>query len=157
MNSRKEAYILAIQNEIRSQELYKALAKSFKEENAKKAFHSLIPLEEIHEEKLIIAYKIEFPGQALNIIRDEVPGDIPADLISDPKSILEFALSREDLAHDGFMYLALSCNDMEIRTLFEKFAKEEYDHKIILQTEIERIQGLISWYDPSELNGLVEE
>jgi rubrerythrin len=157
MISRKEAYIIAIQYEIKSQNLYKSLAKSFKQENASKTIQSLVPLEEIHEEKLRSAYEKEFKGESVNVDRSKIVGDIPAQMINDPKSILEFAIGREDLAHDAYIRLAEGCVDPNIRILFEKFAEEESYHKTILQTEIQRIQGLLSWYDPSELNGLVEE
>jgi rubrerythrin len=157
MNSRKEAYIIAIENEIKSQNLYKALAKSFKQEIASKTFQNLVPLEEIHEQKLRNAYQKEFHGETIQIDRFTVVGDVPAQIINDPKAILEFAISREDLAHDAYIRLAAGCPTAETRELFEQFAEEEANHKTILQTEIQRIQGMISWYDPSELNGLVEE
>lgn len=157
MESRKDAYILAIHYEIKSQSLYKSLAKSFRQENISQTFRSLVPLEEIHEEKLRNAFQREFPNDKLVIDEDQVKHDVPADMINDPKSILEFAIGREELAHDAYIRLASGCIDQEMKTLFQQFAEEESNHKVILQTEIQRIQGLISWYDPSELNGLVEE
>jgi rubrerythrin len=157
MNSRKEAYKIAIHYEIKSQNLYKSLAKSFKQENVSQTFQNLVPLEEIHEEKLRAAYQKEFPGDTIDIDRSKIVGDVPAHLINDPEKILEFAIGREELAHDAYIRLAAGCVDLDIKKLFEQFASEENNHKIILETEIERIQGLISWYDPSELNGLVED
>lgn len=157
MESRKEAYLLAIQYEIKSQNLYKSLAKSFSKENIRMTFMNLVPLEEIHEEKLRAAYAREFPGESINIDSSKIVGDIPARTIDDPKTIIEFAIDREQLAHDAYIRLALGCIEPSMRTLFEQFAEEENNHKIILQTEIQRIEGLISWYDPSELSGLVED
>lgn len=157
MDSRKEAYLIAIQYEIKSQMLYLALSKSFKQETASHTFLNLIPLEEIHEQKLRAAYLKEFQGEVINVDKSKIVGDVPVNVINDPKSILEFAITREELAHDAYIRLASGCPTPETKELFEQFAEEESNHKIILQTEIQRIQGMISWYDPSELNGLVEE
>jgi rubrerythrin len=157
MTTRKDAYLMAIHYEIKSQNFYKSLAKSFKQEDASKTFQNLVPLEEIHEAKLRAAFQKEFPGEPLDIDGSKIVGDIPAHLINDPISIIEFAIGREELAHDAYIRLAEGCADNQIKVLFKQFAEEESNHKLILQTEIERIQGLISWYDPSELNGLVED
>jgi rubrerythrin len=157
MNTRKEAYLIAIQNEIKSQMLYRALAKSFKNEIASHTFQNLVPLEEIHEAKLRSAFQSEFPKETIEIDKTQIVGDVPAQILHDPKAILEFAISREEMAHDAYLRLAEDCTMPEIKKLFEQFAEEEYYHKTILHTEIQRIQGMISWYDPSELNGLVEE
>ncbi|HNX00864.1 MAG TPA: ferritin family protein [Candidatus Cloacimonadota bacterium] len=157
MESRKEAYILAIHYEIKSQNLYRSLAKSFKQENVSRTFLNLVPLEEMHEEKLRDGFQREFPNETLAIDEEKVKHDVPADIVNDPKSILEFAVGREELAHEAYLRLAQGCVHADMKELFLQFAEEESNHKTILQTEIQRIQGLISWYDPSELNGLVEE
>ena len=77
--------------------------------------------------------------------------------LSDPKEVLEYAITREESAHDGYLALAAHATDLEIKSTLLRFAAEEIDHKALLIAEVQRIQGVLTWYDPSELNGLMED
>lgn len=154
--NRKEAYILAIENEIKSKNLYIVLAKSFKNEESIKTFHLLESLEKIHEEKLIEAYKKEFKLSTVSFDTNMLPKiDIRRNL-SDPKNILEYAMDRELAMADQYEYMASGCQDEELQEFFLTLVKEEKNHKELLETELDRIHGSLIWFDESELTGLME-
>lgn len=155
--TRKEAYILAIQNEIKSQNLYTAMAKSFGKSEMATTLLSLVPLEKNHEEKLRLLFAKEFPNEVIEVDPKLTPKFGYAEIVNDPQALFEFAISREDLAQNGYLQLASGSTDAEVKVLFENFANEELQHKELLESEIQRINGLMSWYDPSELTGLVED
>lgn len=113
-------------------------------------------LEENHEAKLRKAFAQEFPGEKVEL---QVPeAVIAAGLeLKDPAKVLEYAINREEMAHDAYLKLAESATDLQIKSMMLKFASEEIDHKILLLTEMQKLQGALSWYDPSELTGLMEE
>lgn len=156
MLARKETFKLAIQNEIMSQNLYLMLSRSFKSNfEISEAFKNLIPLEQIHEEKLRAAYEKEFPGSTLEVDLKLTHKIKPED-ITDPIKVLDFAITREIIAFESYTKMAKESTDKELIKLLEELATEENYHKTILETEILRIDGLMTWYDSSELNGLVE-
>jgi len=152
---RRQTFQIAIQSEVRSQNLYRALAKSFHNSETSAMFQQLIPMEKVHEEKLTAIFSAEFPGETLAIDPDLTP-EIKADHINDPQKVLEFAISRELIAHQIYIDLAGGTDDPELKKLLRQFGEEELNHKTVLETEIQRIQGMIQWYDPSELNGMME-
>ncbi len=154
--NRKEAYTLAIENEIKSKNLYKVLSNCFADEESKKTFHLLESLEKIHEEKLIEAYKKEYDVTTVSFDTNMQPKiDIRRNL-SDPKSILEYAMDRELAMADQYEYMAEGCKDDELKEFFLNLVKEEMYHKELLETEADRIQGTVTWFDESELSGLME-
>lgn len=152
---RKETFRIAIQSEIHSQNLYLVLAKSFRNSETSAMFQLMIPMEKLHEEKLTTIFESECPGETLDLDPNLIP-DIDPGLINDPKSVLEFAISRELTAHAIYIDLAAGTGDPDLKKLLLKFADEELNHKTVLETEIQRLQGMIQWYDPSELNGMME-
>lgn len=154
--TRPESYAVAIAAEIRSQKLYKALQKSFSHADTAQVFKELVMLEENHEAKLRAAFAKEFPSEKMELQIPEAV--IAAGLeLTDPAKVLEYAISREEMAHDGYLKLAEHATDPEIKRMMLKFASEESDHKTLLLTEIQKLQGALTWYDPSELTGLMEE
>ncbi len=154
--NRKEAYVLAIENEIKSKNLYMMLAKSFKNEESIETFHLLQSLEKIHEEKLIAAFKKEFNTSKTTFDTELLPKiDIRRDL-SDPKTILEYAMDRELAMADQYEYMAEESVDGDLKEFFLKLVEEENNHKELLENELDRIQGTAIWFDPSELTGLME-
>lgn len=154
--TRKEGYHQAIAAEIRSQKLYKALAGSFTNADTSNVFKELLLLEENHEAKLRDAYAREFNGEKAEV---SVPNAIiEAGLqLDDPAKVLEYAITREEMAHDAYLKLAETASDLQIKSMMIRFASEEIDHKIMLLTEMQKLHGALSWYDPSELTGLMEE
>lgn len=157
MIDRKETYRLAIMNEIKSQVLYDLMSKSFVERpEAGLAFKRLIPLEKMHEDKLRAAFKKEFPNEDLNIDPKPKPY-LKYSNISDPKKVLIYAIAREIDASKMYKSMAAETTDEDLIALLTQLAKEEENHMSILEQEIQLLQGQMSWYDPSELNGLVED
>lgn len=153
--NRKDAYRIAIEAEIRSQNLYKALAKSFKNEQTEQFYSQLMLYEKDHEEKVRGLYAKEFPDEKLKLV-----GTLDMQMegleLGDPKAVLEFAISREELAQNIYLKLAEQSEDASTRALLEQLAQEEEQHKELLYAEIEKIQGLLKWFDRSELDGFME-
>jgi rubrerythrin len=157
MMNLKETYHLAIQNEIKSQILYTMLSKSFKDNpESSQVFKHLVPMEKMHEEKLRAAYKQEFPHEKL-IVDSITRLNLTSVDIDEPKKVLEYAISREDEARDIYTHMANATREPDRIKLLKELATEEEYHRTVLETEIQRLQGMISWYDPSELSGLVED
>ncbi|MFO7659290.1 MAG: ferritin family protein [Candidatus Cloacimonadaceae bacterium] len=157
MTDLKAAYELAIQNEIKSQNLYKLLARSFAgNPDIAQTFSRLVPMEALHEEKLHTLVQQKFP-QAVLKLDPTLHHTLPAEELKDADKVLEFAISREELARDNYLQLAADTPEPELQALFTDFAAEESNHKTILQTEILRLDGLMTWFDSSELNGMMED
>ncbi len=153
----KEIFNLAIQNEIMSQNLYSALAKSFASNpDISKVLAGLVPLEKIHEEKLRKAFQKEFPGVTPEV-DIKLSHLIKPEDIDDPLAALDFAISREIVAAEIYAKMAASSTDSELMEFLRGLSAEEENHRVLLETEILRIDNLMTWFDPSELNGLVED
>lgn len=153
---RKDTYIIAITAEIRSQRMYQAMAKSFKKPENSAIFQQLVLMEKTHEEKLRKAFEKEFPGDELQI-------DVPLDKcfkgldLSDPVVLIQFAIEREEVSHYHYQSLAKDCKDPQIREMLLLFAQEELQHKELLLDQEQSLQGAMTWYDPSELTGFMED
>ncbi len=157
MDKKEAAYKFAIENEIKSKNLYALLAKTCKDSEAKKTFHLLESIEKIHEEKLIKAFKQEFKTTELDIEPNLLPAFTLKKKITDPKSIIEYAIDAEISMADIYHEMAVNEEDSELIQLFRSLEKEEKEHKDLLETEMNRIQGTMVWFDDSELNGLMED
>ncbi len=157
MSDRLNTYLLAIQNEIKSQNLYRSLAKSFAAApEINTVLKSLIPMEQMHEEKLREACKKEFPDSRI-LIDSEIYFQIKPEDLSDPVKVLRFAIDREIDAAKEYSQMALSASEPETAQLLRQLATEEEHHKTVLEMEILQMDGLLTWYDPSELTGLQED
>ena len=156
MNERKEALILAIQNEIKAQNLYLMMARAFSDDDSRQTFLGLVPMEEMHEDKLTEIYRAEFDDEP-DLDRNALPQFKARRDLKDPKHILQFAVDQELIAHASYKKLAGLAQHDDMRTLFEGLAEEELQHKALLEDRLEQIQGLMTWFDPSELNGLMED
>jgi len=77
--------------------------------------------------------------------------------LNDPKEVLEFAISKEEEAVELYKDLAEQTKEPDINKQLLQFAQEEESHKVILLSEIQRLQGALQWFDPSELSGLMED
>lgn len=156
MESRKEIYQIVIQEEIKAQNLYKSLAKAMNKTDSEDIFEKLIKIEEIHEEKVAEIFHKDFPDQELSIDRNLTPKvDNKIDLES-PEKALKFAISKEEKAQHIYLELAEKESNDEHRKIFREFADDEKNHKKLLEDEINRLGGLMTWFDDSELNGLME-
>ncbi|HQB97903.1 MAG TPA: ferritin family protein [Candidatus Cloacimonadota bacterium] len=152
---RKQAFRIAIEAEIRSQNLYKALAKSFKTAETEQFFNQLVEYEKNHETKMRQLFKHEFPNDSLVLI-DYLDMQMEGVELNDPKQVLEFAISREELAQNIYQKLAEQSPDASTKDLLLQFAKEEVMHKELLFAELEKLHGILQWFDPSELTCLME-
>nr|MDK2850517.1 hypothetical protein [Candidatus Cloacimonadota bacterium] len=153
--TREDAYRIAIEAEIRSQKLYRALGKSFKNEDTAQFFDQLVKYEEYHEEKMRELFTKEFPGKKLEL-SEEPDVEMRGLKLDDPKALLEFAISREELAKNIYLNMAEQSADSSTRGLLLRFADEELNHKEMLFAEIEKLHGILQWFDPSELDGFME-
>jgi rubrerythrin len=157
MSDRLATYRLAIQNEIMSQNLYRSLALSFAAHpEISQTLANLAPMEHMHEEKLRAACLMEFPGTTLEFDPGLQHKVKPEDLVG-PYEVLEFAISREVIAAEIYYKMARETKDPDTAQFLRELSGEEELHKTVLETEILRLDGLITWFDPSELNGLVED
>ena len=152
---RKEAYRIAVEAEIRSQNLYRALAKSFKHKETEEFFEQLLKYEENHEAKVRGLYAKEYPNEPLQLM-DDLTMELQGVKLDDPKQALEFAISREELAQNIYLKLAEQSKDKDTEKLLLQFAGEEEQHKELLFAELEKLHGILQWFDPSELNGMME-
>ena len=64
--------------------------------------------------------------------------------VSSDEEILEFAIFRENEAHNFYMALASRVQDPQIRQVFEDLAAEELEHKAKLELEIIKTGKTIS-------------
>jgi rubrerythrin len=156
MLSRREAIQFAIQNEIKSQNLYKMMAAAFRKSDSGETFKNLQPLEKIHEEKLTELYHKEFPYNNLQIDRNLLPKAETNEQLNEPRAAILFAQQREDNAKEGYLELARTSADSKVKELFENLAAEEEDHHQLLQNILDQMEGTMMWYDESELDGLME-
>ncbi|MCD6181567.1 MAG: ferritin family protein [Candidatus Cloacimonetes bacterium] len=156
MTTRKEALLFAIENEVKSQNLYRALANAFKDTHAVEMFTRLVPMEKAHEEKLIALYRHENPEDELTINYALIPILTEGEHLDDPEGALEFAIKRENIAEAGYLNFAKTTDDAELKKLFMELAAEEKNHAELLQDEINRIHGSMIWFDASELDGFME-
>ncbi len=151
---RKELYTLALAQEIFSQKLYTALAKSFRNPENSTFFHELVVLEEAHEAKLRKAFGGEFPDvnpSPLQLKDPDLGGLDP----TDPAQLLQYAIHREETAQHHYLAFADQTSDPEIKKLLLELAEEEDKHRLLLLAENQRILGAITWFDPSELAGFM--
>lgn len=157
MTSKKDIYEKIISEEIKAQNLYRALSKALNHAPSTAVFQNLIRIEENHEEKISLLYKAEFPEAVLNLDRDSLPKLAAGDQMESPVEALHFAISREKAAAALYLDLAEQNTNPEIKKIFRTFAAEEELHKKLLEDEILRLGGLVTWFDISELNGLMED
>ena len=153
--NRKQTYHVVIEAEIRSQLLYKSMAKSFRNPETSAIFQELMVLEKNHEEKMREAFAKEYPGDKVPSFSPRIP-EIKDIEMTDPLEVLEFAAGREDMAAEIYRNMAAETEDAEIKALLVNFAAEEEQHKQVIVTEMQRVQGALIWFDPSELDGLLE-
>lgn len=153
---RKSCYELVITAEIRAQKLYLGLAMSFKNPETSAVFQELVMLERNHEQKMRAAFGLEFGNLEPKIGSTAEPEIKDLDL-KEPVEVLRFAITREDTAAQKYIELAEDTADAELKAMLLDFAGEEEGHKQVLLAEIQRIQGALTWFDPAELTGLMEE
>lgn len=153
---RKACYELVITAEIRAQKLYLGLAKSFRNPETSAVFQELVMLERNHETKMREAFGQEFGQTELRLGSTAEP-ELKGLDIKEPVELLRFAITREDKAAETYRDLAQDSANSELKDMLLGFAGEEEGHKQVLLTEIQRLQGAMTWFDPAELTGLMED
>jgi len=153
---RKSIFLAALGAEIRSQKLYHSLAISFRRPETSAVFQQLVVMEKAHEDKVRAMFAREYPGEAIPAVSSVDP-DLGQLDFKDPILLLEFAMSREDVARQHYLDLAVDAVDGEDKALLHKLADEESQHKELLLAETQYLQGAMQWFDPSELGGLMED
>ena len=156
MDSKSDIYQLVIQEEIKAQNLYAALANAIDNEGLKQIFTNLIQIEKIHEDKITELFRAEFPKLKLDIDQDLLPELKNTDYLKSPENALNFAIEKEEAAEEIYLKLAVKAKSRDMKKLFEKFASDERNHKLLLEDEILRLGGLLTWFDASELNGMMD-
>lgn len=157
MDNKKEIYKLVITEEIKAQNLYRILSKALHKEESHNIFDNLIKVERLHEETLRELFEREFPSQKLNVAPK--PQTVNEDItkLTTPQMALKFAINREEKAEKLYLELASRAKDSATKELFLKFAKDEQNHKLYIEDELNSLSGLMTWFDESELNGLMED
>jgi rubrerythrin len=155
--NKQDALRQAIQNEIKSRNLYSMLAGVFRSSDAESTFRSLSALERGHEAKLTALFLREYPGVDPGLDANALPTFHSSKGLKDPVEIIRFAMEKESESHRNYLELHDIAEDHDVKILFRAMAVEETHHRDILETEITRIQGNMTWFDPSELHGFMEE
>lgn len=152
---KKELYLLALAQEIRSQKLYDALAKSFKNPQNSVFFRELVLLEQAHEARLRESFGPEFPDAEpeAKALKDK---DLQGLDLNDPVALLEYAAEREAIAQNHYLAFAEQTSEPKLKAMLLELAEEEDKHRSLLLVELQRIQGSLDWYDPSELAGFMD-
>ncbi len=157
MEGKKEIYRIVIQEEIKAQNLYRILAKALNDSDSKQVFENLIRIEKMHEEKISELFLQEYPYHKINVDSNLTPLIKDPQKLQTPESALEFAISKEINAENLYLDLAENTTNSKQQMLFRNFAADERNHKKLLEDEINRLGGLMTWFDASELNGLMED
>jgi rubrerythrin len=157
MKTRKDILIEAIESEVETQNLYAMLAKAFNKAPSKQTFINLIPLENMHEQKIRQQFGKEFPDEKLTISPDKLPKLAIEERLEEPDQALKFAIAQEERAYYRYKHLAENSDDEDTKKLLLNLAEEESNHKDLLQDELNQLHGTMIWFDSSELNGLFED
>jgi rubrerythrin len=156
MNERIDAYCIAVKNEQIAQKLYELLAKAGHNTDSKNVFERLMIMESRHEEKVKAMFKKEFPDAQMNCSQVDFSRIHSEENFEDGLAALQFAISNEEKAFQHYTKLAEQSENEEVKTFFWELAEEEQNHKKFLEDEIARLNGTLTWYDESELNGIME-
>jgi rubrerythrin len=156
MKTKSEIYQMIIQEEIKAQNMYKSLAKASINVETKQILKNLVQIEKNHEEKITELFKAEFPKKKL-VVNKKLNHDLTKIKGSlSPDAAIRFAISREEASEEIYLKLAHDETNEEYRQVFTQFAQDERNHKALLEDEILRQSGLMTWFDESELNGMME-
>jgi rubrerythrin len=138
--SLKEVLALAIAKEIESQKTYAELGRKSKSSAVQEAFQMLIAQEKEHQELLERYRAGELGEDALHM---EHPCDYRiAEHFAEPeaspdmglKDAFLYAADREKKSHDFYIKLACLHAEGELRSLLEKLASQELEHKALVES-----------------------
>lgn len=143
---------VAIQQEIRSQELYRRGMEIVTDKETK-VFLKELADEEVQHEKLLVnvvengLYDLNVAVSDLSIFEPDEASHGPESLAFKPEwkmeEILELALKREFRANQLFQAMAATTVDQELKTLFNKLAEEEINHHRAVEKKYNLHKGLM--------------
>ena len=124
----------AVQNEIEAKEFYEKVSKQIKDDYLKELFESFAKEEENHEKILTnILNKEKIQASQFNFETDfKVAETIAMPEVNekmDLKDAIGLAMKNEEIAMKNYTLLADSCDDPELKTVFQDLAAMERGHK----------------------------
>ena len=130
----------AVQNEIEAKEFYEKISKKIKDDYLKELFEVLAKEEENHEKILTnILNKEKIQASQFNFETDfKVAETIAMPEVNekmDLKNAIGLAMKNEEIAMNNYTLLADSCDDPELKTVFQDLAAMERGHKNKMEVE----------------------
>ena len=130
----------AVQNEIEAKEFYEKISKKIKDDYLKELFESFAKEEENHEKILTnILNKEKIQASQFNFETDfKVAETIEMPEVNekmDLKNAIGLAMKNEEIAMKNYTLLADSCDDPELKTVFQDLAAMERGHKNKMEVE----------------------
>jgi len=130
----KQVIADAIQNEIAAKEFYDKIAQQIKDDYLKELFEGFSKEEAKHERILIgVLSQYENKGSHFNFETDfKVAETIEMPEVNeemDIKNAIGLAMKNEEIAMKNYTLLADSCDDPELKTVFQDLAAMERGHK----------------------------
>ena len=130
----------AVQNEIEAKEFYEKVSKQIKDDYLKELFESFAKEEENHEKILTnILNKEKIQASQFNFETDfKVAETIEMPEVNekmDLKNAIGLAMKNEEIAMKNYTLLAGSCDDPELKTVFQDLAAMERGHKNTMEVQ----------------------
>ena len=130
----------AVQNEIEAKEFYEKISKKIKDDYLKELFEGFAKEEENHEKILTnILNKEKIQASQFNFETDfKVAETIAMPEVNekmDLKNAIGLAMKNEEIAMKNYTLLADSCDDPELKTVFQDLAAMERGHKNKMEVE----------------------
>jgi len=124
----------AVQSEIEAKEFYEKISKKIKDDYLKGLFEGFAKEEENHEKILTnILNKEKIQASQFNFETDfkvaETIGMPEVNEKMDLKNAIGLAMKNEEIAMKNYTLLADSCDDPELKTVFQDLAAMERGHK----------------------------
>jgi len=124
----------AVQSEIEAKEFYEKISKKIKDDYLKELFEGFAKEEENHAEILTrILNKEKIQASQFNFETDfKVAETIEMPEVNekmDLKNAIGLAMKNEEIAMKNYTLLADSCDDPELKTVFQDLAAMERGHK----------------------------
>ncbi|MEN8212659.1 MAG: ferritin family protein [Thermodesulfobacteriota bacterium] len=124
----------AVQNEIEAKEFYEKISKKIKDDYLKELFEGFAKEEENHEKILTnILNKEKIQASQFNYETDfKVAETIEMPEVNekmDLKNAIGLAMKNEEIAMKNYTLLADSCDDPELKAVFQDLAAMERGHK----------------------------
>ncbi len=134
----KETIADAVQSEIDAKAFYDKISKKIKDEYLKKLFEGFAKEEEEHAEiltRILNEGKIQISN--FNFQTDfKVAETVEMPEVNenmDLKNAIALAMKNEEAAMKNYLFLADSCDDPQLKTVFNDLASMEREHKNLME------------------------